>query len=192
MKQSYLIQRLKKPYKGNTNNPFNFGGGLARGGICKDCYDALNQIFTFDYMGAAEFEFGIIPEVLGRIFRYYADGRSVKGRLCIHGIPVYYLCHEVQKAEVDKRIQEIATGKVRGKERALLDEALASRVPDRVVPEKSMKYSDYKDYIGWLELDNDFIFFLDKEPLENFSKYLDTLKEPHPEELQNERNVGTT
>jgi hypothetical protein len=175
MKETWLVQRLQAPYKGNNNNPFNFGGGLPRGGICKECYDSLNQIFTFDYMGAAEFEFGIVPDVLGRIYRYHNEGKSVKGRLCIHGIPVYYLCHEAQKAEVDKRIQELAKGKVQLKERCYLDEALAARVPDNECRRKQRNYSHYKNYIGWLELDNDFIFFLDKDTLENFAKYMELL-----------------
>lgn len=174
MKRSWLIQRLQSPYPGCENNPFNFGGGYARGGIEKNIYAELNRIFRFDYMGAAEFEFGIIPKSLGRILTYYAGGESVNGMVRIHGMPVYYLCYNSDKAEVEKRIKDLSQNKVQLKEYTLFSEALASRVPFDIVPEKAEKYKKYKEYIGWLELDNDFIFFLDKEILERFTGFMDT------------------
>lgn len=62
MKNSYLIQRLRKPY--GRDNPFSFGGGLRNGGLSDEAMDILRGVFSFDYMGAAEFEFGAVPKAL--------------------------------------------------------------------------------------------------------------------------------
>lgn len=67
MERSYLIQRLKDPYLGHEKNPFSFGGGYKNGGLADEAIDLLKDIFSFDYMGAAEFEFGALPKALNRI-----------------------------------------------------------------------------------------------------------------------------
>jgi hypothetical protein len=69
MKDSYLIQRLHKPeswrIKGKVlDNAFSFGGGLKNGGLTTKALDLLRDIFSFDYMCAAEFEFGAVPAAL--------------------------------------------------------------------------------------------------------------------------------
>ena len=56
----YLIQRLEKSK--NYVNPFSFGGGLVNGGLSKDAMSLLKPIFSFDYMGSAEFDFGVLPK----------------------------------------------------------------------------------------------------------------------------------
>lgn len=69
--EPWLIQRLTRPVGApeghplhGKDNPFAFGGGLKNGGLPKDAMDLLRPIFGFDYMGAAEFEFGAIPKAL--------------------------------------------------------------------------------------------------------------------------------
>lgn len=57
LKQTYLVQRLNRPTNG-YDNPFSFGGGLKNGGLSEDAMKLLRPIFSFDYMGSAEFEFG--------------------------------------------------------------------------------------------------------------------------------------
>ena len=89
LRSTYLVQRLKKPYKGNADNPFNFGGGLLRGGMNEEAYRALNQIFTFDYMGSAEFEFGAVPKAIDVIAEGFAKGDGVTGKIEIEGVPIY-------------------------------------------------------------------------------------------------------
>jgi hypothetical protein len=170
MKQSYLIQRLAKPHPGSENNPFNFGGGLLRGGMKETAYKLLNQIFRFDYMGAAEFEFGIVPETLDAICVGVEKGDCVTGELKILGVPVYYLCHKSEEKEVRIRIEELAKNKIRLKEWSCFDEAVAARIPENTIPEKKDKYKFASEFIGWLELDNKFIFFVDKPAFEKFCK----------------------
>lgn len=67
----WLIQRLNRPHawpeghfmKGK-DNPFAFGGGLRDGGFGKKAMDLLRPIFSFDYMGSAEFELGAVPKAI--------------------------------------------------------------------------------------------------------------------------------
>lgn len=72
MKESYLIQRLKKPFKiedklKNLQNMFSFGGGLTNGGLSKEAVSLIRNIFSFDYMGSSEFEWGAVPEAMKKI-----------------------------------------------------------------------------------------------------------------------------
>lgn len=69
--EPWLIQRLTRPvslpeghFLHGKDNPFTFGGGLRNGGLPKHAMDLLRPIFGFDYMGAAEFEFGAVPKAL--------------------------------------------------------------------------------------------------------------------------------
>jgi hypothetical protein len=67
---SYLIQRLEEPWGGMAqfkDNPFSFGGGLRNGGLSQEAMDLIRGIWSFDYMGSAEFEFGAVPEALNAI-----------------------------------------------------------------------------------------------------------------------------
>src|SRR3972149_3511420 len=61
MKTPYYIQRLGKPY---STTPFSFGGGLINGGLADEAMKMLDSIFSFDYMGSAEFEWGAVPTAL--------------------------------------------------------------------------------------------------------------------------------
>jgi len=72
---SYLIQRLDRP-RGNTppTNPFSFGGGYVNGGLSEELLKLLNGVCIFDYMGAAEFEFGEVPKA----FNTLAEIRKAK------------------------------------------------------------------------------------------------------------------
>lgn len=166
MIQSYLIQRLQQPYKGTAqgplahDNPFAFGGGLRNGGLTKDAMDILRDIFTFDYMGSAEFEFGAVPAALSRIanshaltafsftvpytYRFWTTQQDATGSGIVH-----VLCNETDRGEITDRIKGWAKGSGgRTKESVRLDAALAGEA-NRTA--------------GWLELDNGYFFFTDKE-----------------------------
>ena len=74
LKESWLIQRLERPrtfkVQGKAvDNPFSFGGGYKNGGLTDEAMDLIRPIMSFDYMGAAEFEFGAVPETLSKIAR---------------------------------------------------------------------------------------------------------------------------
>ena len=168
MNRSWLIQRLNKPYKVENNmtklaNAFSFGGGLVNGGLSEEAMKLLSPLFTFDYMGSAEFEFGAVPETLSKIFenrsKYIDFSTPVKYRyknwkedkIKTGTVDVYVICAEKDKEEIIERLSNFAKGSNREtKERIRLNEALANA-----------EYSE--KLIGWLELDNGYMFFKDQE-----------------------------
>ena len=154
MKRSWLVQRLKQPYPQDSilgvDNPFAFGGGRRNGGLSDEAMGLLRGVFSFDYMGAAEFEWGAVPEAMQALAKqakkltaYTADlGEGT----------VYVLCQRAHVDEVNARLTEWATTEyVEMKEQTCLYRALHPRDDwDRQV-------------CGWLELDNGFFFFTDAE-----------------------------
>lgn len=175
LKTTWLVQRLKKPYKGNADNPFNFGGGLLRGGMNEEIYRVLNQIFTFDYMGAAEFEFGAVPKAIDSIAKGFGEGVGVTGEFEIDGVPVYYLAHKNAEKETVQRIKDLAKDpyitKIRLKEWTAFDDAIAARNGTLV---NKRGFESAMECIGWIELDNRFMFFVDKEAFEKFKMLVES------------------
>ena len=165
MKNTYLVQRLKKPYKSDKVNPYAFGGGLRDGGIPEDGMKLIKDVFRFDYMGSAEFEFGAVPETLAKISENFEkligftvhipyEYKDWKNDDKIKGIkPVHIICEKEYRAEVVERIKKFAkTDYNNTKERICLNESLANE-----------EINDNFDIVGWLELNNGFLFFSDKE-----------------------------
>jgi len=172
LQRTYLVQRLKTPYKGNVDNPFNFGSGLLRGGMTEKGYHVLNQIFTFDYMGSAEFEFGAVPKAIDAIAKGFAEGNGTTGQIVIDGVPVYYLTHKNVEKETVKRIEDLAKDpyitKIRLKEWTGFGDAISART--------GKKEDEYAmEWIGWIELDNCFMFFVDKEAFEKVKMMVEGL-----------------
>jgi len=178
METSYLIQRLKKPFKSTVNekgnllqqldNAFAFGGGLKNGGLTKEAMDLLRPIFRFDYMGSAEFEFGAVPQTLAKIVEgivakeYYHFKIPVQykhkswktGKEETGTTTISVICKKADATEVTARIKQFAKKDFNGtKEMVNLNSALARD-----------EYS--KDLGGWLELDNSYMFFSDEEMAE--------------------------
>lgn len=173
---TYLVQRLEKPRGygklGLMDNPFSFGGGLRDGGLNPEAMNLLRPIFGFDYMGAAEYEFGALPKALKAL----AEGELAFGSLefreedvveCrkvskkreplpLHYYTVYYLCPKRYQKEVVKRIYEDAKGK--------LDIKNGYKQFSQTLRMDEERWPD--DTIGWFELDNGFFYFVDKEAAE--------------------------
>jgi hypothetical protein len=179
MEQSYLIQRLQKPFKPNTDpmmaslsNAFSFGGGLKDGGMSKEAMELIRSIFRFDYMGSSEFEWGAVPKAIAKIAKeqggyvattievdaqepaYFARKRGQKPKT--GKATIYILCRLDWITEVAARVSKWAKEEPYGetKESVMLQNAIFNN--DR--------YD--KEYGGWLELDNGFFFFTDKEMFE--------------------------
>lgn len=70
MERTKLVQRLSKP-TGNTDvfgdNPFVGASPKPNWGLSRSSMAALRGIVVFDYMGAAEFEWGAIDEGLKKV-----------------------------------------------------------------------------------------------------------------------------
>jgi hypothetical protein len=169
LRNTYLVQRLQKPYPGCENNPFNFGGGLRCGGLNKEAFDVINKVFKFDYMGAAEFEFGAVAKSIKNIVEYLQKVEGVYGQFKIQGLPIYYICHASVEADVKERIKELSSPyrKFRTKEAVLFNEAIGARKDSTLKTDD--KYRQHLlNYVGWLELENHFMFFIDKTTFEQF------------------------
>lgn len=146
MKRSWLIQRLKAPRK--FQSPFAFGAGLINGGLSKEAIEVCNQVFSFDYMGAAEFEWGAVPEAMQGLAKDAVLLRTTQ--FSIGDMPIYVLGRIDDLPEIEKRILQDAAGKLELKESTMLKYALKSSMKQ---PERT---------VGWLELDNGFFFFTDR------------------------------
>jgi hypothetical protein len=163
MRSTYLIQRLKKP-KGPfmiggvefKDNPFAFGGGLKNGGFSDKAMNILRDIFEFDYMGAAEFEFGAVPEAVRFLAEQASRNNLVTGTVSLgENKNVYYISPKEYKEEVINRIKLLAKNKIHLKEACRLD----------VYFDKEYKKNRpwINEVVGWLEIDNGFMFFVGKE-----------------------------
>lgn len=150
MKRPHLIQRLNKPL--DSLNPFAFGGGLQNGGLSDKAMDKLKNIFSFDYMGSAEFEWGAVPAALDFIAEQKDSLTSG-----IH-LGVYYICpgpyEEGVKAVITTLLEDERSLRLK------VNCGLSERINN---PQDNYR----KDNDGWLELDNGFFFFIEKEMFEN-------------------------
>lgn len=151
LRRTYLVQRLNEPMGGlfgMKDNPFSFGGGLVNGGLSKEFMDLVRPIFSFDYMGSAEFEFGAVP----KSFQYIAN--NIKNynthELMIGKEKVFVICQNDVTTEVDEVIKQLAKNKIHTKESTNLDAALGL---SKYYPREKCRT------IGWLEIDNHFMFF---------------------------------
>ncbi len=155
MERTHLIQRLKKP-RGSAI-AFSFGGGLPAGGFSKEAQELLKNVCTFDYMGSAEFEFGEVPRAFYRIAEYSSNREASSGELCFPD-EVYYICEKGIEREVKGVIAQLVRNEeeLRLKEPCYLWESITGE------PEWA------SDYVGWVELDNAFMFFTDREMFNKF------------------------
>lgn len=181
-RESYLIQRLDPPFKsehplGGKDNPFAFGGGYRNGGLSDEAMDLLRDIFRFDYMGAAEFEFGAVPEALNKIAKAAQDGNLSAWRFSVLYSKVQApSCWRKGEAELNPpaprsraTLFAIAPTQWRDavEERVV---ALASKNSPRTKEAVNLSTvlrptnSEYQPRTrGWLELDNGFFFFADPD-----------------------------
>lgn len=170
-KYPYLIQRLKKPFKvegpmKELSNSFSFGGGKVNGGLSNEAWKILSQIWRYDYMGSAEFEYGALPKSFTRIVdncesyeKAEIDVKVKSSDLKIADVKVYIFSKKEDTAEAKEWIKKFANARGEGfhtKERVCLIESIH-------------KPEFYKDIVGWHDIDNDFLFFTDKEMFENFT-----------------------
>lgn len=164
MEKPWLVQRLQKPYKRqnvitNMINSLSFGGGLKHGGLSEDDMKLIQDIFRFDYMGSAEFEWGAIPTALNRIIKNHGDYIAFE-MLCNtkegNSGTIYVICHhdicEGVKKWIEYKSYDEYDKKYMTKEHVLLQNAINDGGGNRIC--------------GWLELDNGFFFFTNKEMFE--------------------------
>lgn len=152
---------MPKPAEGSLldrigDNPFAFGGGYKNGGLTQEAMDLLHPILRFDYMGAAEFEFGEVPKAFNKMTKMklvaWTVQLVVEGQIC----PIFFICNERDKEEVEARVLQFA----REDWNADLKEDTHLK---RTIKELGESGPDMHQCVGWLELNNGFMFFIDQE-----------------------------
>jgi len=120
----------------------------------------LKGIFSFDYMGSAEFEWGAVPAALKFIAEQAKRLFWIPLKYCVtSGVHsgVYYICPKSYEAGVKTVITRLL------KDERSLDLKERCGLAERVKDPQGYK----KENVGWLELDNGFFFFTDVEMFEN-------------------------
>lgn len=151
-----FLQRLKSP---TGDNPFAFGGGLKNGGIEPSLYEKLSDVFSFDYMGAFEYEHGATAVAIEAL------KKSNLVTFCINDV-VWGFCPRQIITDVVEWIRKAINGDVKTKDKLYLVEQLQD-------PEYSIRIK------GWLnietrdECEHPFMFFIDQEM---FNKTLNLFK----------------
>ncbi len=159
LEKTWLIQRLLVPYKHlPVGNPFAFGGGYKNGGLSNEANETINKIFSFDYMGAAEYEWGAVPNSLGKLWDAGQKGELALGIVKLEEGRVFFICRQEITSEVEKIIRKAAGGGMRTRDLVGLRDSLQRRTRKQ------------GDKAGWLELGNHFMFFTDKRMFEGAAR----------------------
>jgi hypothetical protein len=163
--RTWLVQRLNKPFKADhllaKCNPFSFGGGYLNGGLTDEAMDLLRPILDFDYMGAAEFEWGAVPKTFAQLKDWAIAGELVGEEREIQGIKVFLLCHKDMSKDAWHNIELDAKGELSLKE--------PSRFRDIIDPPEYLKKRDWEPRtFGWLEIDNHFVWTVDENMEKGF------------------------
>lgn len=148
MKSTHYVQNLLKPT--GRPNPYSFGAG-GNGGLSEKAANALSKIWAFDYMGVSRFERGKVAKSLQAIADYGRPGRMDAGSIPLIR-PVWYICESRTEGQVEERIKQLAE-----------NESEMGLVAPTCFKECLHDEEYAQHYRGWLELDNDFMFFIDPE-----------------------------
>lgn len=176
----YLVQRLKQPSQTKiggvrVDQVFAFGGGGS--GLSDEAWEILKPCFEFDYMGAAEFEWGAFPKSLTKMlkkplttYEFEIKPDEYKGNQAREwyrkqpafgpkqGGIIYVLCQKGHEQFSEDAIRCYANNELHTKEFVNLDEALDPAPGERPVWNKPV--------VGWYELQNGFFFFTDRSMFE--------------------------
>ena len=182
MNNTYLVQRLNAPPKSDMHDKIEHAfGGASMINMGPEGFKLLRDVFSFDYMGAAEYEFGTVPKVLSAVV---ADStRLVATTITIQAAniepnwkrkyPTHTTKGEPKKKKQPKRptITDKVVYVLCRKEHLPEVEARINLLAGGKIRTKmgtafpnSLDPLDEHDgrAMGWLELDNGFFFFLDR------------------------------
>jgi hypothetical protein len=185
LENPYLIQRLKKPFKqqsvlADLSNPFSFGGGLVNGGLSKDAMELLKDIWRYDYMGSAEFEWGAVPKSLQQIGEYSINGNltSFEFEVTSEVSDISYDFAKKRNKIVKKKANAIVyvvchkdfTEQIKGFITNMASKDKGYRLKESLNFKESICGFEYHtDTVGWHDIDNHYLFFTDKEMFDKIS-----------------------
>lgn len=193
MSRTWLVQRLNPPFRSDhllaKDNPFAFGGGLRNGGLSEDAMALLRPQFDFDYMGAAEFEFGAVPKALQKMAKHAEDLVTSTLVFPRSEVPAYW--QDAKKglpepgpedlAEIYVICQADHTGRVHERIHGWATETFNSGLKEGTHLSSVLRPpSDKPDLfrsVGWLELDNGFMFFIDRGMFEGVANIFGLIEE---------------
>jgi len=181
MKTTWLVQRLGPAVR--RTGPLArahrvFGGGMM--GITDEQWDALDELFEIDYMGAAEYEFGKFTRALGQLlqdnksddpatkvvsFKFEVDRKDIRPNAMhrIKGkqmpptpkkpVTVYAIGRKGQREGIEFIARSIT--KEPHSRLLLRDDSFIHRTLD--------PFNEWDTKIvGWFELNNGFFYFIDE------------------------------
>lgn len=112
----------------------------------------VDSLFSYEYMGAAEYEFGSLGRSLRRMVPKRAEYEVVDtGRRFKDGAALLVFCETTKRADVLRDIGDIVSRKVRVKEGSRLPEVLAGEDPKFYRTE------------AWWDINDDWIAFRGEE-----------------------------
>lgn len=170
-------------------NPFAFGAGGGR--LTAEAMKILAPIFSFEYMGAAEYEFGAVPAGLNKIYQHASTKNLFFSTLNIAvkdvkinrehrrdeklrtwtSCPVYVIGSKTDQTEIERRVTLIATDEdkcLRDMWKRGLHEGLSLHDPAQL-NRFILVEPTYEPVVGWLELENGFFFTVDPIMAEKFA-----------------------
>lgn len=165
--ESYLIQRLEQPRgHGLFAGAFSFGGGMKNGGLSDDAMGLLREIFSFDYMGSSEFEWGSVPYALSQIAENVDKYETFKVIVDLSSVPAHWK-RKTEKGQGSKYVYVIARKGDREEytERILkwASEAYNSNMKETTHLARTLRPVEGwdLDVQGWLDVSNGVFFFTD-------------------------------
>lgn len=158
LKVTRLIQRLSAPTPGSPN-PHAFGCGYRYGGLSEEGARLFAQVASFEYMGAAEYEFGAVANTMKEITTKAAEYDRLVARSAYGSVFVF--APKVALAEVEERIRYLA--EIGGTK--ALDIGISLRDLSHLL--RSLREKAPRT-CGWLELDNHFFFTINAEMMAAF------------------------
>lgn len=173
LNSSFLIQRLKTKPKGEgliKNAHRVFGGGMM--GLSTEAWDLCDDVFTIDYMGAAEYEMGTFPDTLNEIVQTAKAGDLTHRTITVKrkdiekndarkwaqdkaklppklkgAVEVYIVGTTADMDEIEERVRGLVAGKVEVRDSTQIQSTL-----DPI--------NEWDGEVrGWLDIKNGFFFF---------------------------------
>lgn len=164
--ESYLIQRLEKPRGRALSGAFSFGGGMKNGGLSDEAMGLLRGIFSFDYMGSSEFEWGAVPYALSQIAENVDKYETFKIIVDLSSVPAHWKRKD-EKGQGSKYVYVIARKGDREiyTKRILkwASEAYNNGLKETTHLARTLRPVEEwdRDVQGWLDVSNGVFFFTD-------------------------------
>jgi len=166
--ESWIVQRLNKPEK--TINPY--GNTLEFDDT--DSVDRVAKVFSTDYMGAAEYEWGSLPKAMSRMYEKSTSltmfeinvGRFGFKCWLVYSFPYDFGLFQIMALELRvKRLVE--ENYLKGKDCKKLGKEVAKNDYGSFYVRVN-NLEKYENLMGWFDLQNDFAWFIDKKMAEEF------------------------